>query len=99
MDDEREQGQAVPLMVGLVGVAVVVLWALVPLGRGAGDRARAATAADAAALAGAAEGEDAARALAEANGARLIEWRAEGPVVWVVVQLGDARAEAKARRD
>jgi hypothetical protein len=86
-------------MVGLIGFAVVVLWALVPLAKGASERARAGTAADAAALAGAAEGEDAARDVAKANGARLVEWRAEGPQVWVVVELGDARAEAKARRD
>jgi hypothetical protein len=99
MDEGRDTGQAVPLMVGVIGFAVVVLWALVPLAKGADERARAGTAADAAALAGAAEGEDVAREVASANGARLVEWRAEGPVVWVVVQLGDARAEAKARRD
>ena len=99
MDDGRQAGQAVPLVVALIGVAVVVLWALVPLAQGAQERARAATAADAAALAGAAEGEDAAREVASANGARLVEWRARGPMVWVIVELGDARAEAKARRD
>jgi hypothetical protein len=33
------------------------------------------------------------------NGAELIEWRSEGLDVWVVVTLGDARAEAKARRE
>jgi outer membrane lipoprotein SlyB len=97
--EQRERGQAMPLVVGLVGLAVVVLWALVPLAHGATERARAATAADAAALAGAAEGEDAAREMAAANGARLVEWRADGPMVWVVVELGEARAEAKARRD
>jgi hypothetical protein len=86
-------------MVGLIGLVVVVLWALVPLAKGADERARAGTAADAAALAGAADGEDAARDVAAANGARLVEWRAEGPMVWVVVELGHARAQAKARRD
>ena len=99
MDEGREAGQAVPLMAGLIGFAVVVLWALVPLAKAADERARAGTAADAAALAGAAEGEDAAREVATANGARLVGWRAAGPMVWVEVRLGDARAEAKARRD
>ena len=65
----------------------------------ASERAAARTAADAAALAGAAEGEAAAREVAAANGAELVSWRAEGLDVWVVVALGDARAEAKARRD
>ena len=52
-----ERGQAVPLVLGLVAVAVVVLLALVPLARAAQQRAAARNAADAAALAGAAEGE------------------------------------------
>ena len=79
-------------------VAVVLLLALVPLARAVADEARARTAADAAALAGAAEGEDAAREVAEANGAELVHWRAEGADVWVEVRVGDARAVAKARR-
>lgn len=94
-----EQGQVLPLVLGLVVLAVVVLVALVPLGRAAHQRAAARTAADAAALAGAAEGEGAAREVAEANGAELVRWRAEGLDVWVEVVLGDARAEARARRD
>ncbi|MET0902855.1 MAG: pilus assembly protein TadG-related protein [Acidimicrobiales bacterium] len=94
-----ERGQAVPIMLGLVAVAVVVLLALVPLARAAQQRAAARNAADAAALAGAAEGVDAAREVAAENGAELIGWRAQGRDVWVVVTLGDARADAKARRD
>jgi hypothetical protein len=76
----------------------VVLLALVPLAQAAGERARARTAADAAALAGAAEGEPAAREVAAANGAELVAWRAEGTDVWVEVTLGDAHARARARR-
>ena len=57
------------------------------------------SAADAAALAGAAEGEGAAKEVAAANGAELIGWRTGGTDVWVVVVLGDARGEARARRD
>ena len=93
------RGQVVPLVAALLAVAVVVLLALVPLARATQQRSRARAAADAAALAGAAEGEAAAREVAAANGAELVTWRAAGLDVWVVVTLGDARAEAKAHRD
>ena len=93
-----DAGQAVPLVLAVVALAVVVLLALAPLVQGAAERAQARAAADAAALAGAAEGEEAAREVAAANGARLTDWRAAGPDVWVAVVLGDARAVAKARR-
>lgn len=95
----REDGQATPLVLAVIAVAVVVLLALLPLARAGHQRAAARTAADAAALAGAAEGEAAAREVAAANGATLVSWRAEGLEVWVAVVLGAARAEAKARRD
>ncbi len=95
----RDDGQAVPLVLAVVALAIVVLLTLVPLARAAQERAAARTAADAAALAGAVEGEDAAREVAGANGAHLVSWRAEGLDVWVVVTLGEARAEAKAHRD
>jgi len=93
-----ERGQAVPLVLAVVALAVVVLLALAPLGRRADERARAQAAADAAALAGAAEGEDAAREVAEANGAELLDWWAAGTDVWVQVQVGDNEALAQARR-
>ena len=92
-------GQTLPLVLALLIVAAVVLLALVPLARAGQQRAAARTAADAAALAGAAEGEEAARAVAALNGAELVEWHAGGRDVWVVVVLGDAQAEAKARRE
>ena len=97
-DGRHEAGQAVPLVLAVVALAVVVLLALVPLARAGQQRAAARTAADAAALAGAAEGEAAAREVAAANGAELVSWRQEGTDVWVVVVLGEARGEAKARR-
>ena len=93
-----EAGQALPLVAAVLAIAVVVLLALVPLGRAATLKARARAAADAAALAGAAEGVDAAREVAEANGAELREWHASGEEVWVRVELEDATAVAKARR-
>lgn len=94
-----ESGQAVPLVLAVLVVAAVVALALVPLIHAAQDRAAAQTAADAAALAGAAEGEAAAREIAAANGGNVVAWRADGADVWVVVALGEARAEAKAHRD
>jgi hypothetical protein len=87
-----------PVVLGLLAVAVVVVLALLSLSAAAQQRAAARTAADAAALAGAAEGEGAAREVAAANGAELVSWRARGLEVWVAVVVGDARAEAKARR-
>ena len=94
-----EQGQAVPLVAGVLVLAVVLVLGLVPLARAAVDRSRAVAAADLAALAGAAEGEDAAREVAAANGAELTDWAALGNDVWVEVRVGDARAEARARRE
>ena len=59
-----------PLVGGIMAVAVVLLIAVGELGRTAADGARARTAADAAALAGAAEGRDAAAHLAARTAAR-----------------------------
>lgn len=86
-------------MLGVLALAIAVLVAMVPLAHGAIERSRAQTAADAAALAGAAEGEEAAREVAEANGASVVTWRAAGDDVWVEVRVGKARAVAKAHRD
>ncbi len=96
--ERHEDGQTAPLVIAVVAFAIVVLLALVPVGQAASERSQARTAADAAALAGAAQGESAAREVAEDNGAELTGWRAEGADVWVEVHLGDARAVAKARR-
>ena len=94
-----ERGQAVPLILAVVALAVVAMLALAPLGRRADERARAQAAADAAALAGAAEGEGAAREVADANGAELLDWWAAGTDVWVRVRAGDSDALAQARRE
>jgi len=94
----REQGQALPLLAGALALVVVLLLGLVALGNLTHDRAAAQTAADAAALAGAAEGRDAAVAVAEENRGRLESYAARGDEVEVVVRVGDARATARARR-
>lgn len=92
------RGQTVPLM------AIVLLLAgllLVPLGlliRATEERARAQSAADAAALAGALAGEDEAASIAAANGGRLTDYREEGPEIEVRVVVGSHEAWAKAER-
>jgi len=58
--------------------------------------AQARTAADAAALAGAASGEREARELAEANGGEVVEYSRIGQTVVVVVRVGPATHEARA---
>jgi hypothetical protein len=85
-----------------MAVAIVVLGGAVllvgRLGVAATDRAGARAAADAAALAGAAEGEGPARELAAVNGAAVKSFQAEGTDARVEVELGTARAVARARR-
>jgi uncharacterized membrane protein len=94
----RDDGQLVP-MVAVVVVAVVLLGlVVVRLGMQIDRRARAQSAADAAALAGATEGEDVAGAVSEANGAVLESFVVSGSEVEVVVRIDDERATARARR-
>ncbi|MDQ6927632.1 MAG: M15 family metallopeptidase [Actinomycetota bacterium] len=83
------------LIVVLVGVLAL---ALGRMGGAAAARADAQTAADAAALAGAADGREAAEALATANGARLVSFEQKDSDTRVVVELGPAQATGKARR-
>ena len=94
-----ERGQSTVLVAAGLVLAAVVLLAVVAVGGVAVDGARARTAADAAALAGAAEDRDAAAEVARANGGRLVAFRAEGTAVTVTVALGRARATARAQRD
>lgn len=93
----RDGGQALPLVVVAVAVSAAVVLALVRQGSSALDAARARTAADAAALAGAAEGPAAARRLAAANGATIAAISSEGGDVVVTVRVGRSSATARAR--
>lgn len=93
-----ERGQVAPLLVVFLAVVAVVAAVVVDLGGAAVAAARAQTAADAAALAGAAEGDGSARSVAAANGAELVDFAQEGAVVTVEVRLGRARATARAER-
>lgn len=96
----HERGQVAPLLALLT---VVVGLACLGLGRFGGwavELAQARTAADAAALAGAAAGESAARRLAEANGARLTRFESAGTDVRVeATRASGASYHARARRD
>jgi hypothetical protein len=88
----------VPLVAVLVLLAAIAIVVLGLVGARLGDRARARTAADAVALAGAASGRDAADQVAAANRAVVVEWHPDGDGVTVVVQVGDATARARAVR-
>jgi hypothetical protein len=94
-----ERGQAALLLAGVVAVAGLVCVGLGLVGRAAVDQARARTAADAAALAGALAGEAEAAAVARANGAVLVRFTTIGADAEVEVRAGRARAVARARRE
>jgi hypothetical protein len=93
-----DHGQAMPLAAAMVGLTAVLMLAFVPLGTALDRRTQARTAADAAALAGAASGSrrDAGR-LASANGAELVGFAQRGDRVVVEVRVGDMTAHASAR--
>jgi len=98
MDDARQRGQVLPLMALLMAVAIAVAVIVVRLGVEVDHRARAQTAADAAALAGAVDGEDAARVTALHNGAEIESFVTRDGEVEVTVRVAHRRASARARR-
>ena len=103
--ESRDRGQAAPLMVVMLLALMVAVVATVEIGRFLDESARARTAADAAALAGAAAGRTEAAALAAANGGLLLSYtEQEAPgdsdalFVTVAVQVGRASQTARAER-
>ncbi len=96
---ERDRGQAAILLL-LVATALIaaVMSGLATFGMTLRDRARAQSAADAAALASLDGGQAAARAIAGANGATLESWTAGPGVgeVTVVVRVGSETGTARA---
>lgn len=98
MADETatERGQTLPLVVVVVVIAAGLVIGVARLGSNAVDQARAQTAADAAALAGAVEGETAARELAASNGATLVSFDERDDGVVVTVEVGRALGRARA---
>ena len=95
----RESGSVTVIMAAALVLVGSLLLMIGRLGGAATDRARARTAADAAALAGAAEGCAAAGELAAVDGGLLISCTEDGMDVQVSVALGSATATARARRD
>lgn len=91
-----DRGQALPLVALVVTVVAGVLVVAVRLAEPLDDAARARTAADAAALAGVADGPDAAARLARDNGGDLVDYAEIGDEVEVRVQVGAAVAIARA---
>jgi len=94
-----DHAQIAPLCAVIVLVAAGAMLLIAQLGVLAVHRAHARTAADAAALAGAAEGRDAADQVARANGAVLESFVIDGADVQVRVRVGSTHASARARRD
>jgi uncharacterized membrane protein len=94
-----EHGQALPLVAVVIALTGLVALGLGKIGSVVVARAEAQTAADAAALAGAAHGRPAAEALAAANGGGLTSWRAAGREVEVTVVVRGETARARARQD
>ena len=94
-----DRGQLTPLYAVVILVAAGAMLLLAHIGLLAVRRAQARTAADAAALAGAADGRDAAEDVARANGAVLETFVALGDGVEVRVRVGTAHATARAERE
>ncbi len=92
-----DAGQTLPLVALALTLAFGIVLALARLAPLVDDAARAQTAADAAALAGAAEGRAAAERYAIANGGRLVLYDQDGATVHVQVRVGQASADASAR--
>lgn len=94
-----DRGQALPLLLLAVLLAGATMLVLTELGRRAIVDAEARTAADAAALAGATDGPEAAHEVARENDARIVGYEPLGDEVRVVVQIDGRRAVAQARID
>jgi hypothetical protein len=94
--DSTERGQVVPLMLVVLVLAAVAGVVVAQVAAASIERGHAQMAADAAALAGAAEGRPTAEALAEANGAELSGYVERGVAVEVDVRFRRASARATA---
>lgn len=93
---DQEHGAATLLVAAVIGIACLVCIVLVRLGEQVTLNARAHIAAEAAALAGALNGEAAAHHVASANGASIIEYLIDAPLVQVVVEIKGMRVSARA---
>lgn len=91
-----DRGSISIVALGVVAVLAGLLLVTARLGRDAFDAARARTAADAAALAGALGGRSSASEFARANGGELVRFTAIGDDVIVDVTVGNATESARA---
>ena len=100
MRPRDERGQAVPLALVVIAVAILATVAIAEFGGNVVDAGRARTAADAAALAGVEGGRDASAGVAADNGATLVSWSSrfdgDAATVTVTVRVGRATATAAA---
>lgn len=94
----RDRGQAIVLVLAVVVIAVVCAVAMGRFSARLVDKQHAQLAADAAALAGVANGREAAERLAIANDGVLTVFQIDGEEVLVEVRVGDESAQARATR-
>jgi hypothetical protein len=94
----KDSGQVLPLVSVVLVLVALVCVGLTRLGVGVAERAQARTAADAAALAGARDGEDVAGEVASQNHGELVAYVAQGGEVEVTVRVGGSTARARAAR-
>ena len=98
--EKHERGTVTVLMAGVMMLAAVMMWGAAQFGGAMVARSQAQTAADAAALAGAVNGEQAAYNLAAANAATVVSFSLvpseTGNDAHVTVSVGDAQASADA---
>lgn len=97
MGERSNRGQVLPFLAVVVFVAGGLVVMVARVGAKAVASAQARTAADAAALAGAAGGEPEARAMARANGGRLVRFERLGLDVRVRVEVAGRASSARAR--
>ena len=89
-----DRGQMLPMIAIVILVVGAMSVVAVRVGELLDASAQARTAADAAALAGAAAGETEAEAIARANGGEIVAYDEIGGIVMVVVRVGPATSEA-----
>ena len=96
MQHHGEKAQATVWMVAALMVAMTVSVYLTRMAVAADRQSSAQSAADVAALAGVSGGRDAAQAVAERNGASIVEWSTSGGSVTVSIRRGEVVASASA---
>lgn len=96
LDPTRDAGQATPFVAVIIVCVAVTSMVVAHLGAGAITRVQARTAADAAALAAAIDGQAAGQRLASANGAHAATITIDGNDAHASVWVGDVEAQARA---